>query len=238
MDNDQKAAETADIGKIIMSRKFTCPVCDSGFENWDVASYKVRITRSDSDLRNYFAPYDPLYYAVVICSACGYSAQRSDFSQINTKQKKLIEEKITPKFKTKDYPQVYTADMAIERYMHAYKCAEAKGGATSEKAMICLRLSWLYRDKEDDENETIYREHALKGLIQAFESERFPIAGMDSATLDYLIGELHRRCGNLDEASKHIGKVIVQRGIPSRLKERALDVKELILQEKAEQEKV
>jgi len=237
MDNEKKTDQVPeDLNKIIMGRKFDCPVCKGNFENWDVASYKVRIAKSDTDLRNYFVPFDPLYYAVVICPLCGYSAQRSDFSGIQPKQAQLILEKITTQFTPKDYPQVYTVDMAIERYKHALECALVKEGKTSEIAMIYLRLSWLYRDKEDTVSETVYREYALKGLIEAFEAERFPIAGMDSATLDYLIGELHRRSGNLDEATKHIGKVIVLKGIPSRLKERALDVKELILKEKAESE--
>ncbi|MCL2564558.1 MAG: DUF2225 domain-containing protein [Defluviitaleaceae bacterium] len=234
MDNEKTAnTAPADLNKIIMQRKFTCPVCNGNFENWDVASYKVRIVRSDTDLRNYFAPYDPMYYAVVICYWCGYSAQRSDFSQILPKQIKLIREKITPNFVPSTYPQIYDVDIAIERYKLALQCTDAKEGKISEKAMICLRLSWLYRDKDDEESEKTYREEALKGLLQAFETERFPIAGMDHATMDYLIGELYRRCGNLEEASKHIGKVIVLRGIASRLKERALDVKDLILQEKA-----
>jgi len=237
MDNEKKSTDTnAELNKIIMQRKFTCPVCSGNFENWDVASYKVRIAKSDTDLRNYFVPYDPMYYAVVICYWCGYSAQRSDFSQILPKQAKLIREKITPNFVPETYPQIYDVDMAIKRYKLALQCTIAKEGKISEKAMICLRLSWLYRDKEDYEKEKAFRENALKGLVQAFETERFPIAGMDAATLDYLIGDLYRRCGNLEEASKHIGKVIVLRGIPSRLKERALDVKDLILKEKAAKE--
>jgi len=225
-----------DINKIIMSRKFACPVCKGNFENWDVASYKVRITKSDTDLRNYFTPYDPLYYAVAICPLCGYSAQRSDFNDIQPKQAALILEKITSQFRPKEYPQIYTVDIAIERYKAALASAMVKGGKISEQAMIYLRLSWLYRDKEDEVSETIYREYALNGLVQAFQTERFPIAGMDGATIEYLIGELHRRCGNLEEASKLIGKVIVMRDIPSRLKERAQDVKELIMREKAETE--
>ena len=239
MDNEKNTANAADvdISKIIMSRKYDCPVCKGKFENWDVASYKVRIIKSDTDLRNYFVPFDPLYYAVVICPLCGYTAQRSDFSTIQPKQAVLVMEKVTSVFKPKDYPQVYTVDMALERYKMAYKCAVAKEGKISEKAMICLRLSWLYRDKEDYENEVAFRERALKGLLQAFETERFPIAGMDGATMDYLIGELYRRGGNLDEAMKHIGKVIVLKGIPARLKERALDIKDMILAEKARLEK-
>ena len=234
MDTKDRLADpsTDQLNRTIILRKTDCPVCKTSFENWDVASYKVRIESSDLDLRSHFAPYDPLYYAAVVCPSCGYSALRSYFHKITARQSRAILESITPRFRPKEYGQIYTVEQAIERFKLALFSANVKKAPESEKALICLQLSWLHHDNGDEDNEILFRENALEGFMHAYEHERFPIAGMDAHTLQYLLGELYRRRGQLDEAMRFISLIIVSRGVAARLKERAEDVKELILAEK------
>ena len=223
---------TDQLNRIIILRKHDCPVCKTSFQNWDVSSYKVRLVKSDMDLRSYFTPYDPLYYASVVCPSCGYSALRSYFNKITAQQCRAILDNITPRFRPKEYGQIYTVEQAIERYKLALFSATVKKASASEKALISLQLSWLYRDHSDEDNEILFRENALKGFMNAYENESFPIAGMDPPTLQYLLGELYRRNGQLDDAMKFTNMIIVSRTVTARLKERAEDVKELILAEK------
>ena len=223
---------TDQLNRTIILRKLDCPVCKTTFENWDVASYKVRIVKSDLDLRSHFTPYDPLYYAAVVCPSCGYSALRSYFSKINARQCRSILESITPRFRPNDYGQIYTVENAIERYKLALFSANVKKVPESEKALICLQLSWLHHDNGDEDNEILFRENALEGFVHAYEHERFPIAGMDAPTLQYLIGELYRRRGQLEEAMRFISMMAVSKAATSRLKEKAEDVRELIVAEK------
>jgi len=226
-------SSVVDVNKIILQKKFSCPVCRVNFSNWDVYLHRIRLEKTDSELRKHFSPYDPLYYAAIICTSCGYGAMRNNFDQISPKQVKLVKENITPKFKAKEYPQIYTVDMAIERYKLVLYNAVIKEGTASEKAVICHRLSWLFRDKGDAENEKIFRENALKGFVHAYSTERLPIAGMGAQTFEYLIGELYRRLGNLEEAVRYISMAIMrQRGASPKIKELALDAKELIIQER------
>jgi uncharacterized protein (DUF2225 family) len=226
-----------DINRIILKRTFACPVCRESFTNWDVFLHKVRLEKTDSELRKYYVPYDPLYYAAIICSSCGYGAMRNSFDRITPKQIKLIKDNITPRFKYKEYPQVYTIDMAIERYKLVLYNTVVKEGPASEKALICHRLSWLFKDKEDKENEKIFRENALKGFVFAYTNERLPIAGMEAQTFEYLIGELYRRSGQFEEAVRYISMAIMQpKGASAKIKTLALDAKDLILQERAAKE--
>ena len=234
---DATASSDVDINKLILQKKFTCPACKGGFSNWDVYSYRIRLDRTDEELRKHFSPYDPLYYAAIICTSCGYGALRNNFNQISPKQVKLVKENITPRFKAKEYPQVYTVDMAIERYKLVLYNAVVKDGTAGEKAVICHRLSWLFSDKGDTDNEKIFRENALKGFVHAYSTERLPIAGMEAQKIEYLIGELYRRLGNLDEAARYISMAIMrQRGASVKIKELALDAKERIVQERAARE--
>ena len=220
------------LNRTIILRKNDCPVCKTSFDNWDVASYKVRIVKSELDLRTHFAPYDPLYYAAIVCPSCGYSALRSYFSKITPRQGRAILESITPRFRPKEYGQIYTVENAIDRFKQALFSANIKKAPESEKALISLQLSWLHHDNNDEDNEILFRENALDGFRHAYENEDFPIAGMDQFTLQYLLGELYRRRGQLDDAMQFIGLTMTGRGVPSRLKERAEDVKELILAER------
>ncbi|MDL2248257.1 DUF2225 domain-containing protein, partial [Tyzzerella sp. OttesenSCG-928-J15] len=63
--NGSPQISSSELNKTIVKRNIDCPVCKAKFDYWDVASYKVRIVKSDTDLRNYFSPFDPLYYSVI-----------------------------------------------------------------------------------------------------------------------------------------------------------------------------
>jgi len=82
--------------------------------------------------------------------------------------------------------------------------------------------------KEYKEDECRFLSQAITGFEQAYNSERFPISGMDEYTLMYLLGELNRRTGKNTEALKWFGKVITNPVIKQSLKDMARDQKELI----------
>ena len=75
------------------------------------------------------------------------------------------------------------------------------------------------------------REHvkaAYEGLLVAYSNERFPLGNMDESTAKYVIADLARRNGQMGEAMRWVADVIVAKGIPSSLKERAQTLKDLI----------
>ena len=53
---------------------------------------------------------------------------------------------------------------------------------------------------------------ALEGVKRAYSNEDTPIYGLDTYDLMYLIGELYRRTGEIDEAIKWFSNVIVSKG--------------------------
>ena len=74
--------------------------------------------------------------------------------------------------------------------------------------------------------------NAFEGFSKAYSTEAFPISGMDINTLSYLLGDLARRIGKYDEASRWISEVIVSRSASKRLKDSARNIKELLAKEK------
>lgn len=212
----------------LYEKSFTCPVCGSEVKSRAVKSGKTRLMSKDTDLMPRYEPINSLFYDVILCSKCGYTALSKYFEKLKHEQTLVIKSVITPKFKAKVYPDEYDVDIAIERYKLSLLNSVVKNSRMSERAYTCLKLGWMYRIKEDSENELKFLEQALIGFKEAFTKEPFPICGMDTYTLIYLLGELSRRLGLKEDALKWFGKVIVTPGVNPKLKEMARDQKDLI----------
>jgi len=206
----------------------TCPVCGNVFQARTVKSSAYRRQKSDSDLHVRYSLINPYFYEVYLCNVCGYAAMKQDFDKIRDYQKEIIQKKIAPKWQGRRYPEAYDNDIAIERYKLSLLNNVVMEAKTSKKALNCLRIAWMYRLKEDDENEQLFLKQALEGFNEAYLSEDFPICGMDKFTMMYLIGELNRRTENLDEANLWFSKVITTTAVPQKIKELAKDQRDLI----------
>lgn len=219
-------------GLYIYNKNFTCPICNMEFDNWALRMSKLRLNNTDLDLRLIYEPFDPLYYDVVICPYCGYSAMNNYFYNLPPKKEDIIKEMVSPNFVYCEYPMVYSENIAIKRYLVALLNTLVKGAKNSERAHLCLKLSWINRDKKDIEQELLFQQYALAGFKAAHQEEEFPICGMDEPAVMYLLGELSRRSGDLDEALRYISRALAARNIPARLRDKALTVKELVKQDK------
>ena len=214
--------------EFLYDKTYKCPVCESYFKAKAVRSGKARLISKDSDFMPRYQNINPLYYDVIICPKCGYGALIKYFDKIKSSQCQLIREKVTSKFKPRIYPDVYDVDIAIERHKLALVNTIVKNARVSEEAYTCPKIAWLYRIKGDNLNELKFLMQSLTKFKEAYEKEPHPICGMNTFTLTYLIGELERRCGNNENALQWFGKVIVNPGVNSRLKELARDQKDLI----------
>lgn len=212
----------------LYERTVKCPVCDAEFKCPSVKTSAPRVLKRDSDFFIIYGNINPYFYDVWICNSCGYAALKVDFLKIKEFQKELIFKNITSKWRGRDYQVPYDENIAIERYKLALLNAVVTNCKDSTKAMLCLKIAWMYRLKEMPHDEIIFIEKSLEGFVNAFEKESFPIYGMDKFTTMYLFGELNRRLGNTEESLNWLGKVITTTGVSSRLKELARDQKDLI----------
>lgn len=212
----------------LYDKTYTCPVCDSTFKAKTVRKGKAKFINNDVDLKPNYEPIQPDYYDVIICDKCGYAAISQKFPYISSSQAKSIMENISLKFIPKEYPTVYDVNIAIERYKLALLSCVHKKAKSGEKAFICLKLAWAYRDKKDNANEVAYLKSAYNGFNDAFTKETLPICGLDENTLLYILAAISARLANYDEALKILGKLIVKKNLGSRLKERAEDLKDLV----------
>jgi uncharacterized protein (DUF2225 family) len=237
--------------EFLLEKSFTCPVCQNTFRSPVLKTSRARRLQPDQDLRPNFANIDANKYDVSCCPKCGYSALNRNFATLSTLQVKLLKEGIESIFSPEAVKfadsKVFSYETAIDRYKLALFNSLVKKGRDSEKAFICLKLSWLYRgwlEKMDGESgvdekvkascekcERLYYEKAYEGFVNAIARENPPICNMDESTLDLLMGSMAYRLQKYEQASHFISSVLGSKVASKNAKDRAFDLKELIIEE-------
>ena len=212
----------------LYDKKISCPVCDNEFTVKAIKTSSYKMKSRDSDFFIRYELINPYFYDVWLCNSCGYAAMKSDFLKIRSYQKDDVLNNISSRWKGREYPVPYDIDIAIERYKLSLLNYFYMDARDSQKAMNCLKLSWMYRLKEDEENEQLYLKEVLEGFKEAYFNEDFPIFGMKRFTVMYLIGELNRRVKNDKDALLWFGNVITAQAADRKIKDLARDQKDLI----------
>ena len=235
----------------LFDKKYKCPVCEKEFETKTVRTGKVRMKNVDIDLRPDYDELDQNKYDVIACPDCGYAALGRYFATLNKRQIDDIRIKVCMNYRKIVYDEpTYSYDYARSLYQLALANAVVKGAKNSEKAYICLKTAWVIRGETQrlDPNEDTYEQkkadndaqekellsNALNGFVMARQSEEFPIAGMDSSTLDYLIAALAVETEQYDIASKMVSELLTSRVANSRIKDKARFLKDMIAEKKGE----
>ena len=229
----------------LFDKKYKCPVCDSDFDAKTVRTGKVRMKNVDIDLRPDYDELDQNKYDVIACPACGYAALGRYFPNLNKYQIDDIRVKICMNYKHEPNREpTYSYEYAKRLYQLALANAVVKKAKNSEKAYICMKSAWVIRGEtqrldpseegyearkaENDAQEKELLANALNGFVMARQTEEFPIAGMDSTTLDYLIAALAVETDQREVASKMISEILTSRVANSRIKDKARTLKDML----------
>lgn len=231
---------------LIYDKSFSCPVCDKKFTSKVMKTGKTRLVSTDLDSRPTYEGIDSNKYDVVQCPDCGYAAMVSYFRPLLQAQIKMVREDICKHIKMQGSDgEIYQYTDVITKYQVALACAIVKHAKDSEKAYICLHFAWLLRGYvqwlEEEGNLTVEKEKrlkrqeleclqkALEGLINARQKESLPICGMDQASLDYMIAAVAYELEKDNIAAKMVSEILISSVANSRMKDKARDLKQLIL---------
>ena len=231
----------------VFEKTVTCPVCDIPFKIKAIRPGRAKLKGSDSDLRPRYEKVDPIKYDAIACNNCGYAGLTKYFPHVSSRQMHDIKEQISPTFRGYEYHEgIYTYDDAIMRYKLALVTSIVKRAKNSERAYTALKLAWILRGKREmiandpskkEEIRELYKDEleaigvAYEGFTIALSKEATPIANMDENTLMYLLADLARRLKKYSDASRLCGTVLTNKSTQPRLKERAHDLKEMIVSE-------
>ncbi len=241
----QAATEKPEINEadLLFDKNFTCPVCDKEFKAKTIKTGKIKLMAADSDLRPKYQAVDSLKYDVVACPSCGYAALNRYFNYMTGPQAKLIKQNISENFSgLKQESDIVTYDEAITKHKLALANAVVKRAKSSEKAYTCLKTAWILRGKAESLSEDLpdytkqkeelaaeeleFLENAYNGFLEAFPKEAFPMCGMDENTVCYLVAELARRIGHIDDAKRWVARVLVSKNANDRIKQKSMELKE------------
>jgi len=237
---------------LLIDKKYICPICDKQLHAKTVKSNSARFVNTMADLRPIHSNINITKYDAVCCPNCGYAALSPNFNNTTKKQRTLIRDKIQANYKSHEETECdfYTTEVAISRMKMVLLCTITKEAKDSEIGNICLKICWLYQDladeiAEDDPDAASKKERYLKeadnAAMKAYEHltnarmhENFPIAGMSETTLDYLLAYFAYKKGEYQTAMQFLSGVVTNRSTSPRLKDKALELKELISQAKEE----
>lgn len=236
----------------LFEKSYTCSICDKEFKAKTVKIGKAKLVGTDLDLRPKYENVDMLKYDIISCPHCGYTALSRYFKFITAPQAKRIQEVISKSFKAQpDTKEIYTYEEAVERYKLTLANAIVKQAKPSEKAYICLKAAWLIRGQAENLDakapdyakkkqeclaaENDFLKNALEGFLAARQTEGYPMCGMDEATVDYLIAVTAMRFEQFDMASKLVAGILVSTTANPRMKDKARELKELLMTKIKEQ---
>lgn len=231
----------------LFTKKISCTICRQEFDAKIVKNARIRRLQPDFDLRPRFQHIDTLKYDVYACPHCGYAAITRSFDHLTKGQIQLVKDNICANFTptSETEPETYNYKVAIDRYTRALQCAKVKRAKTSEIAYTCLKISWMYRSLADgmpEETESQaaqkqavrkmqedYYRQAYDGFQKALASEDFPICGMDTHTMDYLLACLACHFEEYSFASRSLSNILSSQTADRRIKDKALDLKQEIV---------
>ena len=192
----------------LFDKELDCPVCVNHFVTKKPRLRKLPVDKKDSDFHIWYKEINPVHYNVWVCPNCGFSATESEFKKLTTDEKTAVLKNVSLKWNKRDFGGIRTTEMAFETHKLALIIAQLLNKSKGYLGGLCLRLAWLYRERENAEQETIYLNYALEHLEDAYTHESFPIAGLDEVSLSYLIGELKRKTGEPQNAIFWFGRAL------------------------------
>jgi uncharacterized protein (DUF2225 family) len=185
--------------------KITCIYCEVEFNTSRVRPSFKKSTKSDTDFGIHYKDINPEYYVVRVCPFCGLATIESSSDKMTKAQIRAFEEKVKDNWSMRDYSGERNWEEAMQTYKLALVCAQAKDEKERVIAGILHHIAWLYREKEDLEQEMRFLRFALNAYIGVYETEG---VSLNNAKLMYLIGELYRRLGEYNEAVKWFARVV------------------------------
>lgn len=196
------------MNNLLYNKKVICPVCNREIEVTKVKTKGCKVRSRDTDMCVHYEDLNVLYYDVWVCDVCGYAALQDKFEGLFTRDIAVIKDKISKNWVQRSFTGERDVDKAIEAFKLALLNLKVRNAKASELAKVCLRLAWLYRDKNDTKREIEFLNFALNNYNEAYSKERFPLDKLDEITCMYIIAELFRRVGKLDDSILWFSRIV------------------------------
>jgi len=191
--------------KAVVTRKFTCPVCDAKFSALAARTINLKLKHVDRDFRTHYeTDIDVIHYDIVTCPECYYSTFSPNFASPvisallkNLNQVKQYKDKIGMTFgEERDINSVFAGFYLTLKSGPAFFLRHE---TTTAKAW--LRLMWLYQDCGDKDMELFAAKNARDAYLEVYTNSDFGPDAMQQ--LNMTLGELSLKLGDISSAKKY-----------------------------------
>ena len=192
----------------LYDKNVNCPLCSTKFFTKQVRTKALRLIKQDKDFMPHYQGENPIKYIVFVCPNCGYAATEEKFDFVYGWEKEKILKEVSSKWRKRSYGGIRTLDEAIDTCKLALYVGQLLEESKLYLGSIALNTAWLYRLKEDKDEERRFLNIARKLYEEAYYKEDLLGSNMDEFKLAYLIGELNRRLGEVENAIKWFNIVV------------------------------
>jgi uncharacterized protein (DUF2225 family)/CRP-like cAMP-binding protein len=206
----------------LFEKKMTCPICKKTFAALRVKSSNLVLEKTDSDMRSRYTGVEPLYYDVITCPHCLYSALTDSFDHPDKPGAPLPEELKALQGTGLMFGTAMDTDSVFAGYYLALICAPvyfSKHGFATAK--LLLKLSRVYQDCGDKQMEDTTAKRALDAYMYVYLNIEVPPA--QDQQLCLIIGELYLKQNDLKNARDYFFKAKINRSGTPHLHRQAED---------------
>ncbi len=205
----------------LMKKKYECPICGKDFHTPVVRTSKLTLDHTDPDMRNHFKDIEPLYFDVIICPHCLFSALEQVFDKPDKLKTELRNElkNIIAEIRPENGKDTYSV---FAGYYLALFCAPLSfSNNLLMTASLYLKLSRVYHDSGDEKMAETTERKALEAYMYAYENVEIP--PKQDQQLCVTIGELYFKLGDIKNAAAFFYKAKMNKSGSPALKQHAED---------------
>lgn len=224
-----------DKSEYVYQQSCTCPMCDIKFDNLSILSSRLKRQGTDKDLRVHYADIEPMYYDVISCPNCLYSAPTDLFGTASKKFSEQINKELNQFLTSTEIKIGMERDSftVFAGYYLALRCVKICFDEYQlTLAGLWQKLSRIYKDFADEGMYLLASENALKNYEHVYQN--FYISEKQSQQICYILGDLYERLKNYDKARNYFYLAKSNReGMPAmkiQADKRLDEVKELMKQ--------
>ncbi|MDN4492895.1 DUF2225 domain-containing protein [Ureibacillus aquaedulcis] len=201
-------------------KKVECLCCNKTFATTKIRTKLVKIESTDTDFCPTYSEssVSALYYNVFVCEHCGFSFTEDFSKYFAPGVKEQILQQISTKWVQRSYHHERSLFQALETYKLAFVCGTIKKEKSVTLAGLALRIAWMYREIQNDNQERRFLKIARDLYIESYSTEDYASTQMSATRVIYMIAELSRRIGDLEIATRYYSTIIENQQIGGEAK--------------------
>ncbi|WP_341300220.1 DUF2225 domain-containing protein [Lysinibacillus sp. FSL H8-0500] len=200
-------------------KQVQCINCKKEFPTLKVRSKFIKIDHTETDFQPIYAnDVNALYYNVFVCEHCGFSFTEDFTKYFAPGIQDEIRTQITEKWVHHAFKGERTVFQAIQAYKLAFLCGTIKKEKNVAIAGLLLRLAWLYRSLNNKGQEERFLKLARDKYMDSYSTEDYSSTQMSTVRIIYMIAELSRRIGDIENATRFFSRVIEKQNVSGEAK--------------------